>query len=107
AARWLPADEPRVARRLDVPGVTALCATALLLVVPLVLGRSAGWPAWAWACLAASAPAAAVFIAVERRVAARGGAPLVHLAVLARSAPRRWPWRWPAAGSASGSSSAR
>jgi MFS family permease len=90
AARWLPADEPRAARRLDVPGVTALCAAALLLVVPLVLGRAAGWPAWAWACLAASVPATAVFVAVERRVAARGGAPLVHLAVLARPAVA-WP----------------
>lgn len=26
----------------------------LFLVVPLTLGRGAGWPAWTWACLAAS-----------------------------------------------------
>ncbi|MFO1533561.1 MAG: hypothetical protein ABR562_07720, partial [Thermoplasmatota archaeon] len=36
-----------------------------LLVLPLVLGRAAGWPAWAWACLAASGLAAAVFVAVD------------------------------------------
>jgi len=86
AAGWLPADDRRSSRRVDLPGVAALSAAVLLLVLPLTLGRSEGWPAWAWVCLAASLPAAAVFLATERRVAARRGSPLVNVAVLARPA---------------------
>jgi hypothetical protein len=54
----------------------------LLLIVPLVLGRQAGWPWWTWAGLAASIPALALFVAVEKRVSARGGYPLLNLRIL-------------------------
>ena len=50
----------------------------LALILPLVLGQSEGWPAWGWACLAGSAVLFAAFVMVERHVAARGGAPLIH-----------------------------
>jgi len=86
ALRYLPADSPRTAQRLDLPGVAALSAALLLIVLPLVLGRSAGWPAWAWICLAASVPVCALFLAAERRVTSRGGSPLVNVQVLARPA---------------------
>jgi MFS family permease len=89
AARWLPADGARRARRLDLRGIAVLSAAALLLLLPLVLGQSQGWPAWTWACLAASLPAGAGFVLVERRVAARVGSPLVNVAVLARP-PVSW-----------------
>lgn len=82
AMRCLPADS-RGESRLDLAGVALLSVTVLLLVVPLTLGRSAGWPDWAWACLAASVPAAAAFTAVERLVAARGGVPLLDVRLLA------------------------
>jgi len=49
-----------------------------------VLGRAEGWPAWARVSLAASVPALALFVGVERRVAARGAAPLMNLGVIAR-----------------------
>jgi hypothetical protein len=55
----------------------------LLVVVPLVVGRAEGWPAWTWLSLAASAPAFAGFVAAERRVRTRGGTPLVSLDALA------------------------
>jgi hypothetical protein len=55
-------------------------------VPPLALGRGEGWPAWAWTCLAASLPAFAMFLAIERRVAAGRGSPLVNVTVLARPA---------------------
>ena len=84
--RVLPADRGHRPERLDLWGVATLAAAVLLAVLPLILGRDKGDPAWAWASRSASLPAGALFLAVERRVAARGGAPLVHLAVLARPA---------------------
>jgi MFS family permease len=78
ALRYLPADS-RGQSRLDLAGVTLLSVTVLLIVVPLTVGNSAGWPAWAWASLAASLPAAAAFIAAERLVAGRGGTPLLDV----------------------------
>ena len=88
SGRNLPADAraphaPRRARQLDPAGVAALSA-AVLLTVPLVLGRDAGWPAWSLACLGASGPAFAVLWKVEAAVSARGGRPLVDPGLLAR-----------------------
>ena len=88
-SHWLPADDRRASRSLDVPGVAALSVAVLLLVLPLTLGQAEGWPGWAWACMAASVPAFAVFLSVERRAAARGGSPLVNVTVLARP-PVAW-----------------
>jgi MFS family permease len=84
ALRYLPADSPRKVRRLDLRGVMTLSASLLLIVLPLVLGRSERWSAWTWICLGASVPAFAFFLAAERRIAARGGSPLVNEQVLAR-----------------------
>jgi len=89
SGRNLPADAraphaPRRARQLDPAGVAALSAAVLLLTVPLVLGRDAGWPAWSLACLGASGPAFAVLWKVEAAVSARGGRPLVDPGLLAR-----------------------
>jgi hypothetical protein len=86
ARRHVPPDERRSARRIDLVGVATLSVSALLIVLPLVLGRVEGWPTWTWACLAAGVPAAGVFVAGQRRVADRGGAPLVNVDVLARPA---------------------
>jgi EmrB/QacA subfamily drug resistance transporter len=67
------------AQRLDVGGVIRLCATLGLLVYPLIEGRGAGWPAWTLLMLAASPLAFWAFVRYERRLAERGGAPLVDL----------------------------
>jgi MFS family permease len=77
AQRHLPSGraEPR---RFDVAGMLALAAAMLLLLVPLALGREAGWPAWSLACLALAPLAMAGFVAVERRA----DAPLVDLTLL-------------------------
>jgi predicted MFS family arabinose efflux permease len=82
-ARYLPGDSERRARRVDGAGVASLSAAVLLVVLPLVLGRAAGWPTWTWLSVAASVPALAAFVLAERRVSARGGAPLVNLHALA------------------------
>ena len=52
------------------PGLALLTPAVLALVLPLVLGQPEHWPAWGWACLAASA---VLFAAVRRRRAAGGG----------------------------------
>ncbi len=86
--RLVPADEPHATRRLDVGGLLIAAGAVLLIVLPLVLGREAGWPAWCFGCIAAGAALAVVFVAVEQTVAARGGDPLLNLAVLrARALP--------------------
>jgi MFS family permease len=86
ALRWLPIDSDRAARWLDLRGVATLSTAMLLLVVPLVVGHSEGWPVWTLAALTASLPAFALFLAVERRIAAGGGCPLINVQVLARPA---------------------
>jgi EmrB/QacA subfamily drug resistance transporter len=78
----LPSDRGERSRGMDPAGVAALSAAVLLLVVPLVLGHEEHWPAWGWACMAASVGAFALFVGIERRLAARGGSPLVSGRVL-------------------------
>ena len=86
ALRHLPADEHRTACRIDLAGVVALSATMLLLVLPLAVGRSEGWPVWAWISLAASVPAFMLFLMLERRITANDGSPLINVQVIARPA---------------------
>ena len=74
------------ARQLDLAGLAAAACAVLLIVLPLVLGREEGWPAWGFGCVAAGVVLAAGFVLIERRVAARGGDPLLNLAVLRASA---------------------
>ncbi|WP_253778993.1 MFS transporter [Goodfellowiella coeruleoviolacea] len=88
ARRLLPADPARTRGQNDLAGVATLSTAVLLLVLPLTLGQGQGWPAWTWLCLAASGPAFAWFALVERRVAARGGRPLVAPALLRVGAVR-------------------
>jgi len=78
-ARRLPADDHRASRRIDLRGVAALSVAVLLVVLPLVLGRADGWPAWTWVCFAASVPALALFVATQRGRAE----PLLNLHALA------------------------
>src|SRR6266566_314357 len=70
------------AARLDLAGLAAAACAVLLIVLPLVLGREEGWPAWGFGCMAAGVLLAVCFVLIERRVAARGGDPLLNLAVL-------------------------
>jgi len=81
-ARQLPAGRAEAGRGLDLPGLLTLALAVLALVVPLVLGQPEHWPAWGWACLGSSVLLFAGFAAAERRLAARGGSPLVPGRVL-------------------------
>ncbi|MGH3096222.1 MAG: MFS transporter [Streptosporangiales bacterium] len=84
ARRYLPTDERRQHSRLDLRGVALLSGGVLFVVVPLTVGRGAGWPAWTWLALAAAVPAFAVFLRAQQHTAAAGGNPLVNTRVLAR-----------------------
>ncbi len=64
--------------RLDLLGAALAGATLVAIVLPLVEGRNEGWPLWTFASLAAAIPLAAAFALRQRRLAATGGAPLVH-----------------------------
>ncbi|MEU1422884.1 MFS transporter [Kitasatospora sp. NPDC005751] len=81
-ARLLPSLPGDRGRGFDLPGLVVLGAALGLLVVPLVLGHELGWPVWGWAMLAASAVLFALFAVVERRIARRGGQPLISGRVL-------------------------
>ncbi len=66
------------APRLDIPGVALATIGLFLIAFPLVEGRDAGWPIWAFAMLAGGA---LVLVAFRRYIlmrAARGGSPLVE-----------------------------
>ena len=69
-------------KKLDLAGLATAACAVLLIVLPLVLGHQERWPAWCFACIAVGAVLAAGFVLIERRVAARGGDPLLNLAVL-------------------------
>ncbi|MFI9325942.1 MFS transporter [Kitasatospora sp. NPDC052868] len=87
-SRLLPALPGDRSRGFDVPGLVVLGAALGLLVVPLVLGRELGWPGWCWAMVAAGGLLAVLFLLVERRIAGRGGQPLIAGRVLAAAGLR-------------------
>ncbi|WP_131740445.1 MFS transporter [Actinomadura roseirufa] len=75
----LPGTRAERRPRLDPAGVAGVSAALALALVPLVMGREQGWPAWAWASLAASVPVLAATLAWERRLGRAGGQPLLDL----------------------------
>src|SRR4029077_10895421 len=60
-SRLLPRGRGERGRGLDPAGLAILTPAVLALVLPLVLGQSEHWPAWGWACLAASVLGFAAF----------------------------------------------
>lgn len=75
--RYLPETKAPERPRLDVLGALLIATTMTLLILPLTEGRAVGWPTWTWVCLALVLPAAAALVWWQRRLAGRGGLPLV------------------------------
>jgi MFS family permease len=69
-------------RQLDLAGLAIAVPAVFLVVLPLMLGHQENWPGWVFGCIAFGLMLAAVFVLVERRIADRGGDPLLNLAVL-------------------------
>ncbi|OIV38472.1 hypothetical protein BIV57_05570 [Mangrovactinospora gilvigrisea] len=80
ARRELPRGEPRAAR-LDPVGAVGVTAALAAVLAPISLGPDAGWPLWTWLVLAAAVPLGAAALAWQRRLRARGGSPLLDLAL--------------------------
>ena len=69
---------------LDLVGMALVTAGLFVLVLPLVEGRQEGWPAWSWLALALAPVVLVTFAWHQRRVARRGGTPVLDLALLRR-----------------------
>ena len=86
AARLIPESRAVDRPRLDLVG-TALAAIGMgLLIYPLIQGREAGWPAWTYLMVAASALSFAALVAWTRRVRRRGGDPLIEAGIFSHRA---------------------
>src|SRR4051812_46950333 len=81
AAGFVKESRSPKARRLDLGGVAIMTCALSLLLYPLIQGREAGWPPWAFVCIAAAIAAFVLFVQFERRVTRRGGSPLVELSL--------------------------
>lgn len=82
AARVMPQTPRRPGTRLDLGGAVILFAGLVCVIGPLLFGRDFGWAGWVWAVMAGGGAMLALFLRYERRVAARGGMPVVDLALL-------------------------
>ncbi|MCF2525945.1 MFS transporter [Yinghuangia soli] len=88
AGRLVPETRAPAAAPIDVRGAFSLAAAIALLLVPLTLGRSEGWPVWTWASLAAVLPAAFAFVRSQHRKEAADRTPLLPPSLLRLPAAR-------------------
>jgi MFS family permease len=82
APRVLPAVRTEEPRRLDLNGAMILGLAMLALVLPLTIGRDAGWPLWVGPALLAFVALLAAFVALERRRMRNGTEALFDLSIL-------------------------
>jgi MFS family permease len=90
-AAWLivPETSASHSRRIDIGGAVLVSLALACLVLPLSEGRQQGWPAWTLITLAAAPLLAWAFVRFEARLTARGGSPLLDLALMAIPSFRR------------------
>ncbi|MFI5693890.1 MFS transporter [Kribbella sp. NPDC051586] len=67
--------------QLDPFGAIGLSMGLGLVLVPLTLGRSAGWPPWTWVSMVSGPIVLALTIRWQQRYARRGGLPLLDRVV--------------------------
>jgi EmrB/QacA subfamily drug resistance transporter len=77
APRFVPESGSERRMRLDLLGTTLLTAGLTAVVLPLVEGRQHGWPAWTWISFGVAPLLLLGFAAQQRRLARRGGEPLL------------------------------
>jgi len=83
-ARHIPESALPSGAAMDWPGAALVGLGLALLLLALIEGPAQQWPAWTLACGGASVVALAAFVRRQRRVAARGGVPLVDMDLLAQ-----------------------
>jgi EmrB/QacA subfamily drug resistance transporter len=82
-AFWLlPSRHEPEQHAIDPVGNVLLAAVLLLVLVPLVEGRVAGWPTWSWLLLGLAVPVAGILASWEIRVDRRGGEPVIQVGLL-------------------------
>jgi EmrB/QacA subfamily drug resistance transporter len=81
APALIPESRAPRAGGIDVTGTVLISTGLAAIVLPLVEGRQHGWPLWTWLCLAAAPVILVEFIVHQRRLAARGGSPLLELSL--------------------------
>jgi len=74
--RLIPESKSDRPTKLDPGGLVLTTATVSLLVLPLIQGQQAGWPAWTWAVLGLFVILLTVTIWQQRRLGQSGGSPL-------------------------------
>lgn len=79
ARRWLPPATATTRPRLDLVGAAGLSAGVGLILLPLVLGRSEGWPLWTVLTPVLALPVLAATVVWERRLPRRGGEPALDM----------------------------
>ena len=79
AVRVLPRTVAHPGIRLDAVGMVLIGAALTAIIYPLIQGRTAGWPAWTFASLAAGVALLAAFVLWERH---RQGDPLIEPGLL-------------------------
>lgn len=84
AAAFVRESEPNEARRLDLGGVALVTAGLLLLLYPVIEGRTLGWPVWAFVSMITALPVLGLFVLHERRKARMDGSPLLSLSLFRR-----------------------
>ncbi|MGH9068743.1 MAG: MFS transporter, partial [Acidimicrobiales bacterium] len=78
AYRLLPSSKGQ-GGSLDPGGIALVAVTLMLVLYPLVEGRTAGWPIWALAALGATVPSLAGFVYWQRRRIRSDRPPLVDI----------------------------
>lgn len=81
--RIVPRSPVVARRRIDLLGLIMVGTSLGAVMVGLVQGRQQGWPLWSWLSLAGGLGLLAVTVGQQRRLAARGGAPLFDPAAFA------------------------
>ncbi len=77
---WLLAAAKSASRpKIDPVGAISIACSLALVLVPLVLGGTEGWPAWTWISMIGAIPVMAGALLWERALARRGGQPLLDL----------------------------
>jgi EmrB/QacA subfamily drug resistance transporter len=76
---WLvPESRAPALGRLDLAGTALVTLGLTAIVLPLVDGRSHGWPLWTWISLAGAPAILGAFALQQRRLSRRGGSPLLE-----------------------------
>lgn len=76
-SRSIPESRADVPAKIDLVSLELLTLALIAVVLPLVDGRSSGWPWWTFVSFAAAPVLFAMLVERQRRVVRRGGVPLL------------------------------